>query len=128
MQAARYSRMAHPSFLDYRRRLKRSARSLRRDPTPAERKLWFEFLRDLPLRFSRQKPLGNYIADFYCASRLLIIEVDGDSHFTEAGAAYDDRRNAALEAQGPRIIRFTNFEVMQEFEAVCQRIRDALKI
>ncbi len=128
MQAARYSRMAHPSFLDYRRRLKRSARSLRRDPTPAERKLWFEFLRDLPLRFSRQKPLGNYIADFYCASRLLIIEVDGDSHFTEAGAAYDDRRSAALEAQGPRLIRFTNFEVMQEFEAVCQRIRDALKI
>jgi very-short-patch-repair endonuclease len=116
MQPVRYSRMAHPSFLDYRRRLKRSARSLRRDPTPAERKLWFEFLRDLPLRFSRQKPLGNYIADFYCASRLLIIEVDGDSHFT----AYDGRRSTALEAQGVRIIRFTNLEVMEQFEAVAR--------
>ena len=120
--------MAHPSFLDYRRRRKRSARSLRRDPTPAERKLWFEFLRDLPLRFSRQKPLGNYIADFYCASRLLIIEVDGDSHFTNPGEAYDARRNTALEAQGVRIIRFTNLEVMEQFEAVCQGVRDALKI
>jgi len=128
MQAARYSRMAHPSFLDYRRRLKRSARSLRRDPTPAERKLWFEFLRDLPLRFSRQKPLGNYIADFYSASRLLIIEVDGDSHFTDPGEAYDDRRSTALEAKGVRIIRFTNLEVMEQFEAVCQRIRDTLEI
>ena len=120
--------MAHPSFLDYRRRLKRSARSLRSDPTPAERKLWFEFLRDLPLRFSRQKPLGNYIADFYCASRLLIIEVDGDSHFTDRGEAYDGRRSSALERQGLCIIRFTNLEVMEQFEAVCQRIRDALKI
>ena|SRR5438067_4482715 len=120
--------MAHPSFLDYRRRLKRSARSLRSDPTPAERKLWFEFLRGLPIRFSRQKPLGNYIADFYCASRLLIIEVDGDSHFTDQGEAYDSHRSAALEGQSVRIIRFTNLEVMEQFEAVCQRIGDALKI
>src|SRR5438477_4517451 len=120
--------MAHPSFLDYRRRLKRSARSLRSDPTPAERKLWFAFLRDLPLRFSRQKPLDNDIADFYCANRLLIIEVDGDSQFTDRGEAYDGRRNAVLEAKGLRIIRFTNLEVMEQFEAVCQRIRDALKI
>jgi very-short-patch-repair endonuclease len=67
--------MGHPSFIDYRRRLKSSARALRRDPTPAERKLWFEFLRDLPQRFTRQKPLGSYIADFYCASRLLVIEI-----------------------------------------------------
>ena len=76
--------MAHPPFIEYRRRLKRSARSLRRDPTAAERKLWFEFLRELPQRFTRQKPLGDYIADFYCASSLLIIEVDGDSHYTRA--------------------------------------------
>jgi very-short-patch-repair endonuclease len=57
--------MAHPPFIPYRRDLKTSAQSLRRDPTPAERKLWFEFLRELR------------------ASRLLVIEVDGDSHFTD---------------------------------------------
>ncbi len=119
--------MAHPPFLDYRRRLKRSAQKLRRDPTPAERKLWFEYLRDLPQKFTRQKPLGNYIADFYCAAQMLVIELDGDSHFTPEAEAYDRRRTDALEAQGVRIIRFTNLEVTQRFEAVCQRIKEALK-
>ena len=120
--------MSHPPFLDYRRLLRQSARRLRHDPTPNERKLWFEFLRDLPLRFSRQKPLGNYIADFYCASRLLVIEIDGDSHFRSVGESYDARRTAALGARGIQVLRFTNLEVTQQFEAVCQRIREALKI
>jgi very-short-patch-repair endonuclease len=119
--------MSRPPFIDYRRRLKGSARLLRRDPTPAERKLWYEFLRDLPQRFTRQKPLGEYIADFYCASSLLVIEVDGDSHYTIAGATHDTRRDAALARQGLRVIRFTNLEVTQQFEAVCERIRGALK-
>ena len=120
--------MSHPPFLDYRRRLKRSARALRRDPTPAERKLWFEFLRDLPVRFTRQKPLGDHIADFYCAREMLVIEVDGDSHFTNAAERYDADRTAVLELNGIQVLRFTNLEVMQQFEAVCQRIREALKL
>ena len=91
--------MAHQPFIPYRRALKADSQSLRRDPTPAERKLWFEYLRELPVRFTRQKPLGHYIADFYCASRLLVIEVDGDSHFTDPGIARDDRRTAALEGK-----------------------------
>jgi very-short-patch-repair endonuclease len=119
--------MDHPPFIPYRRTLKSRAQSLRRDPTPAERKLWFEFLRDLPVRFSRQKPLGHYIADFYCASRRLVIEVDGDSHFTDRGAAYDSSRTASLEARGIRVIRTTNLEVMDQFEGVCQRITEALE-
>ena len=120
--------MPHPPFVDYRRRLKRSARALRRDPTPAERKLWFEFLRHCPLKFTRQKPLGNYVADFYCASRLLVIELDGDSHFADAAQAYDARRTASLDSLGITVMRFTNLEVMQEFEGVCQRISGALEI
>jgi very-short-patch-repair endonuclease len=124
----RYAGVSHPPFVDYRRWLKRSARALRQDPTPAEHKLWFEFLRDLPVRFTRQKPLGEYIADFYCASAMLVIEVDGDSHFTSAGERYDACRTAELEATGVQVLRFTNPEVMQQFEAVCQRIRDTLKI
>jgi very-short-patch-repair endonuclease len=62
-------------FIPYRRDLKRPSQSLRRDPTPAERKLWYEFLRTLPIKFTRQKPLGHYIADFYCASERLVIEL-----------------------------------------------------
>ena len=113
-------------FIPYRRDLKRRSQGLRRDPTRAERRLWFEFLRDLPEKFTRQKPLGHYIADFYCSSCRLVIEVDGDSHFDDSGEAYDARRTAALEAESVRVLRVTNLEVMEEFEGVCQRIRDAL--
>jgi very-short-patch-repair endonuclease len=117
----------HPPFVNYRRTLKRSAQTLRRDPTPAERMLWFDYLRNLPQKFTRQKPLGNYIADFYCAREMLVIELDGDSHFTAAAEKYDERRTDALEAKGIRVIRFTNLEVMQQFEAVCAGIEKALK-
>ena len=114
-------------FVPYRRNLKRRSQSLRRDPTPAERKLWFEFLRDLPVKFTRQKPLGHYIADFYCASRLLVIELDGDSHYDERGQRYDERRTAELAGLGIRVLRLTNLEVMQTFEGVCAKIQDALE-
>ena len=107
--------MGHPPFIPYRRTLKARAQSLRRDPTPAERKLWFEFLRDLPVRFTREKPLGHYI------------EVDGDSHFTDRGAGHDASRTAALEGWGIRVLRVTNLEVMDQFEGVCQRIAKALE-
>ena len=99
---------------------------MRREPTPAERKLWFEFLRDLPVKFTRQKPLGRYIADFYCASRMLVIEVDGDSHYTDKAQRYDETRTAELEALGARVMRFTNTEVMQDFENVCATINKAI--
>lgn len=113
-------------LVPYRLALKDPSRALRRDPTPAERKLWFEFLRYVPQKFTRQKPLGSYIADFYCSSRRLVIEVDGDSHFSDRGARHDAARTEALAAFGLRVVRFTNMEVMQEFEAVCERIEQAL--
>jgi very-short-patch-repair endonuclease len=107
--------------------LKGRARDLRRDATPCERKLWYEFLSNHPEKFSRQKPLGTFIADFYCAGKQLVIEIDGDSHFTEAGERYDKTRTASLASRSLRVIRFTNSEVMHEFEAVCQRIDEALQ-
>ena len=115
-------------FIPYRRDLKRRSQYLRRDPSPAERKLWYEFLRDHPVKFTRQKPLGHYIADFYCASSRLAIEVDGDSHFTGGAALYDERRTVSLRAEGVRVLRVTNLEVMEQFEGVCQKIQDALTL
>ena len=109
-------------FIPYRRDLKRPSQSLRRDPTPAERKLWYEFLRSLPVKFTRQKPLGTYIADFYCASEQLVIEVDGDSHYSDRAQQYDERRTLRLEADGIKVLRFTNAEVMHDFEGVCGTI------
>jgi len=113
-------------LVPYQLKLKTPSRALRRDPTQAERKLWYEFLRDLPEKFTRQKPVGSYIADFYCSRLRLVIEVDGDSHFTAQGERSDARRTAALQGHKLRVIRFTNAEVMQQFEAVCQRIEQAV--
>ena len=118
--------MRHRRIVPYRLRLKSPSRNLRRDPTKAERNLWFEFLRDLPHKFTRQKPLGDYIADFYCSRSRLVIEIDGDSHFTQGGESYDAARTAALANLGLRVIRFTNLEVMRQFEGVCARIEQAL--
>ena len=115
-------------FIPYRRDLKRPSQSLRRDPSPAERKLWYEFLSGLPVKFTRQKPLGHYIADFYCANARLVIEVDGDSHFSEDGVRYDAIRTLHLESEGIRVLRFNNIEVMEEFEGVCQKIGAALEL
>jgi very-short-patch-repair endonuclease len=109
-------------YITYRRVLTPRARSLRKDPTPAERKLWYEFLSGLPQKFSRQKPLGRYVADFYCSRHRLVIEVDGESHFSERAERYDLVRTAELESRGLRVIRFTNAEVMQDFGAVCEAV------
>jgi very-short-patch-repair endonuclease len=118
--------MRDSRLVPYRLKLKKPARSLRRDSTPAERKLWYEFLRYLPQKFTRQKPLGSYIADFYCSQRRLVIEVDGDSHFTDKAERYDAQRSAILTNLGLHVLRFNNLEVMNQFEGVCQRIEDAL--
>jgi very-short-patch-repair endonuclease len=116
-----------PRYIGYRRNLKSRARNLRRDPTFAERKLWYEFLSRHSEKFTRQKPLGTYIADFYCAQKQLVIEVDGDSHFTAEGDAYDRRRTGALGVHRIHVLRFTNGEVMHEFDAVCARIDAVLR-
>jgi very-short-patch-repair endonuclease len=113
-------------LVPYDLRLKAPSRTLRRDATPAERKLWFEYLSYLPEKFTRQKPLGAYIADFYCSRLRLVIEIDGDSHFTASGEVRDAERTAALAGLSVRLIRFTSLEVREQFEAVCARIRDAL--
>jgi very-short-patch-repair endonuclease len=114
-------------YFRYRRSLTPRARALRRESTPAERKLWHEFLRMLPEKFTRQKPLGGYIADFYCSRQRLVIELDGDSHFFPQAQHNDAVRTRKLQALGIRVLRFTNTEVMETFEAVCVRIRQGLE-
>ncbi len=97
--------------------------------TPMEKKLWFEFLRQHKTRkFLRQKPLGNYIVDFYCAAAKLVIEIDGDSHFANHEAIKKDflREKFLQENFQLQIIRFTNIEVKDCFEAVCKIIDDKL--
>ena len=108
--------------LPYNKRLTPWAQELRAALTPAERKLWYGFLNDQPVRWMRQRPIGRFIADFYCASFKLVVELDGSQHYTAEGLARDEIRTAALERFGVRVIRFPNAEEMQNFSAVCQKI------
>ena len=108
--------------LPYNRDLVAKARELRKNMTPAEKKLWHDYLKTFKFRVLRQRPIASFIGDFYCAALKLVIEVDGNSHFTEAGRAYDVERTRILEGYGLKVIRFTNDEVLHNFEAVCDRI------
>ena len=98
------------------------ARALRKNMTKEERRLWYDFLRDYPIRFSRQKVLGRYIADFYSAEAKLIIELDGSQHYEDENIRRDARRTKFLEAYGLRIIRVANNEITENFDGVCDYI------
>jgi very-short-patch-repair endonuclease len=113
--------------LPYKRNLTVFAQELRGDMTPAERKLWYQFLSGHEIRFLRQRPIGSFIPDFYCASRKLVIELDGLQHYTPDGLARDATRTAYLESLGLRVIRFTNAEVMNQFRSVCLKIQQHLE-
>ena len=114
-------------FLDYNRENVDRARKLRDEMTRQERKLWYCFLRKYPIRFLRQRPVGNYILDFYCASARLAVELDGGQHYEEEKLAYDARRTLELERAGIKVLRFTNLQVDREFEAVKDEIHRVIQ-
>ena len=103
------------------------ARQLRREMTKEERRLWYDFLRTYPVRFLRQRVIGNYIADFYCAQAKLVIELDGSQHYEADAAQKDAERTAFLEQYGLRVLRFANNEVNENFRGVCEYIDAAVK-
>ncbi len=86
--------------------------------TPAERRMWFDIIPNLPQKFLRQRVIGNYIADFYCASKKLVIEIDGDSHFSNDAEKSDEVRTAYLESLGIRVVRYTNDDVLTNQDEV----------
>ena len=104
-----------------------TAKILRKNMTKEEKHLWYDFLRTYPVRFSRQKVLGKYIADFYSAEAKLIIELDGSGHYTEEGMKYDAERTAFLEQYGLAIIRIPNIEINKNFNGVCDYINRIVK-
>ena len=103
------------------------AKQLRKEMTKEERHLWYDFLRSYPVRFSRQKVLGKYIADFYSAEAKLVIELDGSQHYEDINAEKDAERTAFLEGYGLTVIRLPNHEVMRNFRGVCEYIDDAVR-
>jgi len=116
-------------MLRYNPNLKALARSLRENLTDSEQRLWLQLRRKqiLGVQFYRQKPLGNYIADFYAPKVKLVIEIDGSQHLETTQAKYDQQRTAYLEQQGLRVLRFTTLEVLQELETVTEAIYGAVQ-
>ena len=98
------------------------AQELRKNMTKEERHLWYDFLRQYPVRFVRQKVLGHYIADFYCAAAKLIIELDGSQHYDPEEMKKDEQRTQYLNQYDLQIIRIPNNEVMRNFSGVCEYI------
>lgn len=107
---------------------KAMARRLRKKLTSAEALMWWRLRRDYgEWRFRRQHPIGPYIADFACIEARLVIEVDGATHGSVEDIAHDERRTAFLEANGWRVVRFWNEEVVRNREGVRETIIGLLK-
>ncbi len=99
-----------------------NAKTLRKNMTKEERHLWYDFLKQLPITINRQKVIGKYIVDFYCASENLIIEIDGSQHYTVQGLEHDKNRDKYLNSLGLTILRYTNLEIKRNFKGVCEDI------
>ena len=109
--------------MEHNQNLKHYARSLRKAQTAEESILWYQFLRKYPYRFRRQYIIGNYIADFYCHQAGLVIELDGSQHYeSEKNVESDIVRTRYLESLGLMVLRFTNLDIRQRFQGVCEMI------
>ena len=111
----------------YVEELKPVAQQLRRNQTPEERRLWYDYLSVYPVRFRRQKQFDIYIVDFYCAKAKIVVELDGAQHYTDKGRCWDHARYVHLESLGLKVLRFENRMVRDRFREVCEQIDHAVK-
>ena len=105
-------------YLPRNKNLRLYSSSLRKQSTKEERKLWYDCLRNYPVRFLRQRIIGEYIADFYCEKAKLVVELDGSQHYEEKGEAYDHRRTEYFHKLGIEVVRFSNLDIKKNFEGV----------
>ena len=103
------------------------AKNLRKNATPQENHLWYDFLSSYEIRFQRQKAIDNFIADFYCHKAKLVIEIDGLQHYTQEGKSKDEFRTEILEGYDLTVIRFTNWQITENFDGVCRYIDKIVK-
>ena len=113
--------------LPYKSNMIPRAKQLRKEATPQERHLWYDFLSKYPVRFQRQKTIESFIVDFYCHAAKLVIEIDGSQHYEPQGQAYDAERTAILGKYGLEVLRFSNREINLDFRAVCEQIDNTVK-
>ena len=106
--------------------LTENAQTLRKNMTKEERHLWYDFLKTCPQTFHRQKVIGDYIFDFYCASAKLVIELDGSQHYEPEGIKRDKERDAYLSRLGLTVVRYSNTDIHKHFQSVCEDILNYL--
>lgn len=103
-------------------KLTHNAQKLRKNMTKEEKHLWYDFLKILPYRFYRQKVIGRYIVDFYCAECRIVIELDGSQHYEDENKQKDIERDVFLNKMGFSVLRYTNLEIHKNFKGVCKDI------
>ena len=113
-------------MIPYNSKLVPNAKALRWNMTKEEKHLWYDFLKRLPFAVKRQHNIENYIVDFYIANRKLVIELDGVQHSTPDSIEYDQARENVLSKWGIAVVRYTNRQVDQQFNGVCQDILNRL--
>ena len=114
-------------MIPYNKNLKELSTSLRNNLTEAERRLWTRIrLKHLGYVFYRQKPIGEYIVDFYCPKARLVVEVDGSQHFTEDKASNDRVRDEYMRSLGLTVLRFSNSEVLKNTDRVAETVYELL--
>ena len=112
----------------YNKSLVPSAQDLRKNMTPEENRLWYDFLKKLPVNVNRQKIIGNYIVDFFIAERKIVIELDGIQHELECNFLKDKIRDKYFSDLGITVLRYSNVQINNEFKAVCIDILNHLSL
>lgn len=106
-------------FTGYDKKLKSRADELRKNMTQQEWNLWYFYLRNHRLKWYRQRIIDRFIVDFYCHAAKLVIEIDGKQHYTEQGIVYDTERTQVLQGYGLKVLRYTNQQLVDNFQEIC---------
>lgn len=120
--------MNPPAFPPRNKKVKALAKGLRKNLTKQERHLWYDFLKSLPVQFYRQYTIESYIVDFYCPKALLAIELDGSQHYEPQAIQNDINRTKTISQYGIKVIRYTNRDINERFNEVCEDIYNELNI
>ena len=116
-----------PLSTGYDKKLKSRADELRKNMTQQEWNLWYFYLRNHRLKWYRQRIIDRFIVDFYCHAAKLVIEIDGKQHYTDQGIVYDTERTQVLQGYGLKVLRYTNQQLVDNFQEVCWDIEKNLQ-
>ena len=115
-------------MIPYNKKLVSNARTLRKNMTPEEKHLWYDFLKRLPFNVRRQHNIENYIVDFYIAEKKIVIEVDGRQHLLSEHKESDEQRDADLSSWGITVLRYSNDNIRNNFNTVAEDILKHLEL